>query len=85
LARPSPWGTFTSYSLPASWRTPSWVNQLACFKGATNGLMRCESLPERSRRALMRELWNLYGKAVEAIQSFLDVDDVAAIPDALDG
>ena len=22
LARPSPWGTFTSYSLPASWRTP---------------------------------------------------------------
>src|SRR6202158_6077866 len=26
LARPSPWGTFTSYSLPASWRTPSWVN-----------------------------------------------------------
>jgi hypothetical protein len=25
LARPSPWGTFTSYSLPASWRTPSWV------------------------------------------------------------
>ena len=26
LARPSPWGTFTSYSLPASWRTPLWVN-----------------------------------------------------------
>ncbi len=25
LARPSPWGTFTSYSLPASWRTPKWV------------------------------------------------------------
>ncbi len=25
LARPSPWGTFTSYSLPASWRTPEWV------------------------------------------------------------
>ncbi len=25
LARPSPWGTFTSYSLPASWRTPLWV------------------------------------------------------------
>src|SRR5882757_7607243 len=25
LARPSPWGTFTSYSLPASWRTPSRV------------------------------------------------------------
>jgi hypothetical protein len=25
LARPSPWGTFTSYSLPASWRTPRWV------------------------------------------------------------
>jgi hypothetical protein len=24
--RPSPWGTFTSYSLPASWRTPEWVN-----------------------------------------------------------
>ena len=23
LARPSPWGTFTSYSLPASWRTQS--------------------------------------------------------------
>src|SRR6202142_257642 len=22
LARPSPWGTFPSYSLPASWRTP---------------------------------------------------------------
>jgi hypothetical protein len=22
MARPSPWGTFTSYSLPASWRTP---------------------------------------------------------------
>jgi len=22
LAGPSPWGTFTSYSLPASWRTP---------------------------------------------------------------
>ena len=26
LARPSPWGTFTSYSLPASWRTPKRVN-----------------------------------------------------------
>jgi len=26
LARPSPWGTFTSYSLPASWRTPSRAN-----------------------------------------------------------
>src|SRR6202049_1566246 len=26
LARPSPWGTFTSYSLPASWRTRRWVN-----------------------------------------------------------
>src|SRR5271169_6121357 len=25
LARPSPWGTSTSYSLPASWRTPCWV------------------------------------------------------------
>src|SRR5271168_4480667 len=25
LAKPSPWGTSTSYSLPASWRTPSWV------------------------------------------------------------
>ena len=25
LARPSPWRTFTSYSLPANWRTPSWV------------------------------------------------------------
>src|ERR1700686_4846319 len=25
LARPSPWGTFTSYSLPASWRTPNRV------------------------------------------------------------
>ena len=23
--QPSPWGTFTSYSLPASWRTPLWV------------------------------------------------------------
>src|ERR1035437_1150246 len=33
----------------------------------------------------MRELWNLYGEAVEATQSFVDVDDVAAIPDALDG
>jgi hypothetical protein len=28
LARPSPWGTFTSYSLPASWRTPLWVNRV---------------------------------------------------------
>ena len=27
LARPSPWGTFTSYSLPASWRTPHRVNR----------------------------------------------------------
>ena len=26
LAKPSPWGTFTSYSLPASWRTRLWVN-----------------------------------------------------------
>jgi hypothetical protein len=25
LARPSPWWTFTSYSLPASWRTRLWV------------------------------------------------------------
>jgi hypothetical protein len=25
LARPSPWGTCTSYSLPASWRTLLWV------------------------------------------------------------
>ena len=29
LARPSPWGTFTSYSLPASWRTPHVVGQNA--------------------------------------------------------
>src|SRR5271169_6853368 len=28
LARPSPWGTFTSYSLPASWRTPRWVSSV---------------------------------------------------------
>jgi hypothetical protein len=34
--------------------------------------------------ALMRELWNLYGEAVEATQ-LVDVDDMAAIPDALDG
>src|SRR5674476_120256 len=27
LARPSPWGTFTSYSLPASWRTPKRVKR----------------------------------------------------------
>src|ERR1700686_1659034 len=33
LARPSPWGTFTSYSLPASWRTPRW---------ATSRLSRCK-------------------------------------------
>ena len=26
LARPSPWGTFTSYSLPANWRTLLRVN-----------------------------------------------------------
>jgi hypothetical protein len=26
LARPSPRGTCTSYSLPANWRTPSWTN-----------------------------------------------------------
>jgi hypothetical protein len=32
----------------------------------------------------MREFWNLYGEAVEAAQSLVDVDDVAAIPDALD-
>jgi hypothetical protein len=25
LASPYPWGTFTSYSLPASWRTLRWV------------------------------------------------------------
>ena len=28
LARPSPWGTFTSYSLPASWRTPRWSGRI---------------------------------------------------------
>src|SRR5205823_11899841 len=28
LAKPSPWGTSTSYSLPASWRTPSRVNRV---------------------------------------------------------
>ena len=33
----------------------------------------------------MRELWNLFGEAVEAPQSVVDVDEVAAIPDALDG
>jgi len=33
----------------------------------------------------MRELWNLFGEAVETPQSVVDVDDVAAIPDALDG
>jgi len=27
LAKPSPWGTSTSYSLPASWRTLLWVNR----------------------------------------------------------
>src|SRR5260221_14383566 len=32
LARPSPWGAFTAYSLPASWRTLSWVD--AVEKGA---------------------------------------------------
>ena len=31
LARPSPWGTFTSYSLPASWRTPERVTKYAHF------------------------------------------------------
>ena len=34
---------------------------------------------------LMRELWNLCGEAVEAAQSVVNVDEVAAIPDALDG
>jgi hypothetical protein len=28
LARPSPWGTCTSYSLPANWRTPLRVNRV---------------------------------------------------------
>src|ERR1700677_4323569 len=41
--------------------------------------------PRRGWRALMRELWNLCGEAVEAAQSFVEVDDVTAIPDALDG
>ena len=50
-----------------------------------SGLVTRKRLPGRGRRALMRELWNLYGEAVEATQSFVDVDDVAAIPDALDG
>jgi len=33
----------------------------------------------------MRKLRNLDGEAVEARQSFVDVDDLAAIRDALDG
>jgi len=37
LARPSPWGTFTSYSLPASWRTPFRANRVT--------LAVCPSLP----------------------------------------
>jgi hypothetical protein len=32
----------------------------------------------------MREFWNLFGEAVEAPQSIVLVDEVAAIPDALD-
>ena len=31
LARPSPWGTCTSYSLPASWRTQLWVIRVVFY------------------------------------------------------
>src|SRR6202041_2600830 len=41
--------------------------------------------PRRGWRPLIPELWNLCGEAVEAAQSVVEVDDVAAIPDALDG
>jgi hypothetical protein len=33
LARPSPWGTCTSYSLPANWRTPVWVIHVGLSAG----------------------------------------------------
>src|SRR5262244_1766198 len=37
LARPSPWGTCTSYSLPANWRTPLRLISVDLFL--------CRSLP----------------------------------------
>src|ERR1700676_4708345 len=50
LARPSLWGTFTSYSLPASWRTRCWVDavekSLAIIGVASGGRFR--SIPGRA-------------------------------------
>jgi len=61
LARPSPWGTCTSYSLPASWRTPRWVNRVIWLSagyfrsspgsGCRNGRSSCLKGANRRHRA----------------------------------
>src|ERR1700691_630030 len=48
LARPSPWGTFTSYSLPASWRTP--VEGQAYRQGTKDYSHRAVQGPQGSAR-----------------------------------
>jgi hypothetical protein len=50
LARPSPWGTFTSYSLPASWRTPLRV------RGGPKMMSQITEAFARSGRAAFRHL-----------------------------
>jgi hypothetical protein len=48
LASPFPWGTFTSYSLPLSWRTQRWANSgpLQRSKGVGSSI-HCLSCPAR--------------------------------------
>jgi hypothetical protein len=77
-----------SCDMPATFGLPSTADMTLRrenWRHAPRIDLRARACRARRRRALMRELWNLFGEAVEAPQSVVDVDEVAAIPDALDG
>ena len=92
LARPSPWGTFTSYSLPASWRTPVWVKD-AILTRPESGLLGTHSLRRSKATLIYRPTGNLRAvqlllghTKIESTVRYLgiEVDDALAIAEQVD-
>src|SRR5262249_43276819 len=71
LARPSPWGTCTAYSLPANWRAPLWANMREIkLKQREGGSWLLSPHPSPSRRNARTRLlpWVHDGEALVRIR-----------------
>src|SRR6266478_3091722 len=75
MASPFPWGTFTSYSLPASWRTQSRVTgpvNAARFMTAPSTSQR------RARSAALNAPCAVQLSRIGTLLGFLDIDSLPA-------